>query len=157
MFQNSYFYTKLENKTLGLPPPRALLLGNGNYCSVTQNTKISIFSVVDGVFSLSHYRRKPYSEKNLTDEEILFNYRLSSKRCVTENAFRIWINRFRIFARRASLIPNVALFLSIAIPALRNLLSLKSRDLLQKVHLIKFRPMDCSYKINGMKLFRQAT
>ena len=91
VFQNSYFYTKLENKTLGLPPPRALLLGNGNYCSVTHNTKISIFSVVDGVFSLSHYRRKPYSEKNLTDKEILFNYRLSSKRCVTENAFRIWI------------------------------------------------------------------
>ena len=35
---------------------------------------------------------------------------------------------FRIFARRASLIPNVALVFSMAILALRNLLSLKSRD-----------------------------
>ena len=57
-----------------------------------------MFSVADGVLPLSQYRRKPYSENNLTDEEIRFNYRLSSKGCVTENGFRIWINRFRIFA-----------------------------------------------------------
>ena len=98
VFQNSYFYTKLENKTFGLPSTRAFLLGNGNYCNVTHNMKISIFSVADGVLPLIQYRRKPYCEKNFTDEEIRFNYSLSSKRCVTENGFRIWINRFRIFA-----------------------------------------------------------
>ena len=95
---------------------------------MAHNTKISIFSVADGVLPLSQYHREPYSEKKLTDEEILFNYRISSKRCVTQNAFRIWNNRFRIFARRASLTPNVVSVLLMAILALRNLLSLKSRE-----------------------------
>ena len=117
-----YIYIKLENRTLGLTP-QALVLDNGNYCSVAHNTKISIFSVADGVLPPSQHGREPYSEKKLADEEIFFNYRISSKRCVTENAFRIWNNRFRIFGKRASLTPNVDLVLLMAILELRNLLS----------------------------------
>ena len=44
----------------------------------------------------------PCSKKALTVEEILFNYCLSRNRCVIGNVFGIWINRFRIFAGRAS-------------------------------------------------------
>ena len=58
-------------ETLGLPPPREIPFSQ---CCI-----------------------KPYSKKNLTDEENLFNCRLSRKRRVTENVIAIWINRIRIF------------------------------------------------------------
>ena len=64
---------------------------------------------------------EPYSKKKLT-------YRLTKKRRATENVFEIWINRFRIFAKRVILIPDKKTSpVLIAIFVLDNLLRLKPK------------------------------
>ncbi|KAG8335894.1 hypothetical protein J6590_108755 [Homalodisca vitripennis] len=66
--------------------------------------------VADDAFPLSINVMKPYSKRNLTLEERLFNYRLSRARRVVENAFCILASRFRIFEKSIDLnLPTVDL------------------------------------------------
>ena len=66
--------------TLGTrPPAREFPSANKNCCNVTSRKKSTKFSVDDDPFPFSQHCMKPYSRKNLTVEEILFNHRLSRK------------------------------------------------------------------------------
>ena len=62
--------------------------------------------VADDAFPLKDYILKPYSQRGLTQERRIFNYRLSRARRVVENAFGILANRFRIFMTPISLNPD---------------------------------------------------
>ncbi|PNF22512.1 hypothetical protein B7P43_G14377 [Cryptotermes secundus] len=59
--------------------------------------------VGDDAFPIQPYLLKPYSHRWLSDEERIFNYRLSRARRVAENAFGILAARFRIFCRPINL------------------------------------------------------
>ena len=71
---------------------------------------------------------KPYAQRQLSDEKRIFNYRLSRFRRVTENAFGIWANRFRLFLGRCNLSPDKACVITLASLALHNMLCTKSSN-----------------------------
>ncbi|KAG8298077.1 hypothetical protein J6590_108295 [Homalodisca vitripennis] len=55
--------------------------------------------VGDDIFPLGSNLLKPYSHRNLSLHERIFNYRLSRARRVVENAFGILAARFRVFSK----------------------------------------------------------
>ena len=63
---------------------------------------------------------KPYPQRNLTVDKRVFNYRLSRKRRISENAFGILANRWRIFRRPIALNPKTVRNITMAAIALHN-------------------------------------
>lgn len=55
--------------------------------------------VADEAFQLNSYTLRPYPGKTLTNEQRVFNYRLSRARRVIENTFGIMVARWCIFAK----------------------------------------------------------
>ena len=49
------------------------------------------------MFPLKDWIRCPYPGKSITEEQKMYNYRLSRDRRVIENAFGILVARWRIF------------------------------------------------------------
>lgn len=60
----------------------------------------------DDAFPLRFNLLKPYSKKNLTEEETIFNYRLSRARHQSEDTFGILVWRFDIFLRAINQKPD---------------------------------------------------
>lgn len=79
------FYEKMLNNQLNLPSQN----------QTKENLQFVFLG--DDAFSLMPTLLKPYSNRNLTHDEKIFNYRLSRARRVVENAFGILASRFRIF------------------------------------------------------------
>lgn len=74
VFGNSSLFEALEKKLLNIPKD-AVILG-------------------DDAFPLKTYLLEPYSRRNLTKEEKVFNYRLSRARRISEYAFGILVSKF---------------------------------------------------------------
>jgi len=72
----------------------------------TLNTPEDAVFVVDDAFPLKTYLMKPYNRQNLTKKQAIFNYRLSRARRISENAFGIFVSKFRIFEKPIPLIPH---------------------------------------------------
>ena len=62
--------------------------------------------VADKAFALKENILKPYGQRNVNNEQRIFNYRLSQARRTVENAFGILSQRFRIFNRPIQLHPS---------------------------------------------------
>uniref|UniRef100_A0A034WPJ8 DDE Tnp4 domain-containing protein n=1 Tax=Bactrocera dorsalis TaxID=27457 RepID=A0A034WPJ8_BACDO len=85
VFNECKFNEKLQNNQLNIPPNRPLL---------NREKEIPFVIVADDAFPLQKHIMKPYSKRNLTMPEKIFNYRLSRARRVIENAFGIALARF---------------------------------------------------------------
>ena len=90
IFNCSKLKRRIENGTLGLPPPEPLGLGLPD---------LHYFLLRDNAFALMPWLIKPYSKQLTTDERIA-NYRISRGRRVVENSFGILVKRFRVLLTR---------------------------------------------------------
>ena len=59
--------------------------------------------VGDEALPLKTYLLRPYPGKNLGEDQIISNYRLSRARRIVENAFGILAARLRVYQRRVQL------------------------------------------------------
>lgn len=62
--------------------------------------------LADEAFSLNENILKPYSQRELTYEKRIFNYRLSKVRNCVENAFGLIAARFRVLQSAINLAPD---------------------------------------------------
>ena len=86
VFNQSSLEPDLREGRLGFPPPEPL---------PNDDHEVPYFLVGDDAFPLRTYLVKPFSHRDLTHDERIFNYRCSRARRVVENAFGILANRFR--------------------------------------------------------------
>ena len=87
----------LEKNTLNLPDPTPL---HG------RNYPLPYACTEDHAFPLTAYMMKSYPQKTLSLEKRIFNYRLSRMRRISENAYGILANRWRVFRKPFLLEPE---------------------------------------------------
>ena len=78
IFSSTPLYQHLENNTLNVPLPQNIA-----------GFELPYVIVGDEIFALKTWLLKPYPGRNLNEEEVVFNYRLSRARRTIENAFGI--------------------------------------------------------------------
>ena len=125
----------IERGTLHLPSPSALPKNSDPIFEDTSDEKLEYFFVCDDAFPLGMHIMKPLSKINLTDEQRVFNYRLSRARRVSENAFGIMAVRFRVLHTMMCISPERAVDVTLACCALHNMLIVKP---------------ECPYATNGL-------
>lgn len=86
---------------------RALNAGRLSFPEPARLHKYTVpyYVVGDEAFPLRTFLLKPYPQRSLTDEQRIFNYRLSRARRVVENAFGLLAARFRVLQRTIELPP----------------------------------------------------
>lgn len=120
VFSRSNFGRALENGSLSLPEP-------------THLPSVGLMPHVlvgDEAFPLKTYLMRPFPGRGLTNEERIFNYRLSRARRIVENAFGILAARWRIYHRKIEQRPRTVDEIVKATCVLHNFLQRKnvSRD-----------------------------
>lgn len=98
---HSDFGKMMENQSLNIPEPQ----------QVRRSNKILPYVfVADDAFAMNQNLLKPYSRvgNNLTEEQRIFNYRLSLARRIVENAFGILVSRFGVLQKDIILSPEKA-------------------------------------------------
>ena len=113
VYAKSEIAAAVENNTLHIPPPHSLP-GRVN--------DIPFVIIGDEAFPLKPFLMKPYPAKVLTDYERIYNYRLSRARRVSENAFGILVNRFRVLDKYIHLSPQKCTVVTNACIVLHNFL-----------------------------------
>lgn len=83
---------------------------------------VPYFFIGDDAFALRSWLMKPFSKRDLTREEQIFNYRLSRARRIVENAFGILVNRFGCLLTTLRVTPSTATDVVLACCILHNLL-----------------------------------
>ena len=106
----------MQDGTVGLPEHDAL---------PNDDQPIPYYIIADDAFALNTWLMKPFSHRQLTREERIFNYRLSRARRVVENAFGILSNRWRCMLTVMPQTPERVTTISIACCVLHNLIRLR--------------------------------
>ena len=115
IWQKSDFKKLLSdgNNTLCLPLPKPL---------PGRSKPVPHVLTGDDAFGLTPYLMKPYPRSHLSNEEPVFNYRLSRMRRISENGFGIIANRWRVLRSQILLEPPFVITIVLAILVLHNFL-----------------------------------
>lgn len=114
VFKNSHLHSKIENKTLNLPPATPL---------IGQKKETPYVFVADDAFALAQNIMKPYPGLHLKGSpKRAYNYRLCRARRVVENTFGILSAVFRVLHKPLLLEPNKAVSVVLACVYLHNFL-----------------------------------
>ena len=124
VMRNTQFWSKLVNGHLKLPKPKPLL-SLPSIFHPHSNIPIPYFFAGDDAFPLETNIMKPFAQRGLSEERRIFNYRLSRGRRVSENAFGILSNRFRMYSTVLSIKPDNTVKVVLATLALHNFLRVK--------------------------------
>lgn len=125
IFNDTELKEVIEAGRLGLPPDEPL---------PHDDRPMPYFFIGDDAFALKTWMMKPFSRRNLTDEERIFNYRLSRPRRVVENAFGILANRFGCLLRTLPQSPAVVVKIVMAAVCLHNIM--RTRYPALHIHLL---------------------
>ena len=123
-----FFYKATQENLLDLPPDKPLPVSNNPYYDSQNTESMPYVFLADDAFPLGKHCLKPYSQSGLTLMKRVFNYRLSRFRRVTENAFGILTNRFRVFTTKMYLDPDKATTINLASLVLHNMLHQLSHE-----------------------------
>ena len=111
VFRNSSLSTAIDENILNIPPPRKV-----------GASVLPYVIVADDAFPLKQNLVKPYPLRNLSLESRITNYRISRARRISENAFGIMANRFRVFLSPLQLSPKNVEKVTLASCVLHNFL-----------------------------------
>lgn len=104
----------IEDKTIDFPEPQPL--------PGEKDEDVPYFIIGDDAFALRTYMMKPYSARQLTHQQKVFNYRLSRARRIVENAFGILAQRFQCLLTTMRQTPEHVTAIVIACCCLHNIL-----------------------------------
>lgn len=113
IFNGCQLKEMIEDDELGIPAAEPLPGGE---------VDIPYFFIGDDAFALRSFMMKPYSKREMTKEENIFNYRLSRARRIVENAFGILANRFGCLMTCLRVTPETATEIVLSCCILHNLL-----------------------------------
>ena len=128
VWANCEFAKKMSRGEISFPPPKTLPKPSAASWSHHDIPELPYVLVGDSAFPLQQNLMKPYPDKNQSDVQMNYNYRHSRFRRVSENAFGILVNRFRIYNKRIDLDPDIVVIIVRATLALHNLLCTKSAE-----------------------------
>lgn len=121
VFSSTQFGKKLLDHPHELPLPSDITLPS-------TNVRSPCVFVSDDAFRLTKHLLKPFSGRNLTHEEEIFNYRLSRARRIVENCFGILTTRWRVLSHEIEASPKIAAMITTACICLHNWLLSKSSN-----------------------------
>lgn len=101
---DSPFGKAMDIGNLHLPPPK-ILPGADHLGS------LPLIFVGDEAFPLKPNLLRPYPGKQLPEDRRIFNYRLPRARRISENAFGLLVQRWRIYQRRLQVEPDNAVII----------------------------------------------
>jgi len=113
VFNNGELKEAIEAGTLNFPPPDPI---------PNDDKDMPYFLVGDDAFALRTWLMKPFSLRNLTRGQRIFNYRLSRARRIVENAFGILAHRWRCLLTTMQQEPKTVTCIALTCVILHNLL-----------------------------------
>ena len=120
LFNHSTLKEALESDSIGVPDADPL---------PGDDRPTPYFIVGDDAFALKTWIMKPHSQRNLTHEQRIFNYRLSRARRIVENTFGILAHRFQVLLGTMQLQPENATKVVMACVTLHNLMRIRYPNL----------------------------